>query len=104
MGELLRDTGGLIFSTGPTLEDDALPDNVRNKWAGYSDILVSEAANQGLRDWYLRSYLPAALKSGEVWPSPAVKLEGGLASVQRALDLMFEGKVSGSKLVVDPWD
>ncbi|KID85052.1 Alcohol dehydrogenase superfamily, zinc-type, partial [Metarhizium majus ARSEF 297] len=104
MGELLRDTGGLFFSTAPTPEDNALPTNVQKKWAGYSDILVSETANQDLRDWYLRSYLPAALKSGEVWPNPAVKLEGGLGSVQRALDLMFDGKVSGSKLVVNPWD
>ncbi|KAH0594572.1 hypothetical protein MHUMG1_07405 [Metarhizium humberi] len=104
MGELLRDTGGLFFATGPTPEDNALPTNVQKKWAGYSDILVSEAANKGLRDWYLRSYLPAALKSGQVWPNPAVKVEGGLGSVQRALDLMFDGKVTGSKLVVNPWD
>lgn len=104
MGELLEETGGLFFSTGPTVEDSALPGNVQKKWAGYSEDLVSQASNQGLRDWYLRSYLPAALKSGQVWSNPPLKLEGGLAAVQRALDLLYEGKVSGSKVVINPLD
>ncbi|KAM3431129.1 hypothetical protein NHJ13734_007428 [Beauveria thailandica] len=102
MGELLQETGGLFFSTGPTSEDSALPGNVHKKWAGYSEDLVSEASNSGLRNWYLKSYLPAAMKSGEVWPNPPLKLEGGLDAVQRALDLLYVGKVSGSKVVVNP--
>ncbi|KAL4920607.1 hypothetical protein BDW62DRAFT_209054 [Aspergillus aurantiobrunneus] len=70
MVELLREPGGQFFSTGPSPGDNELPQNVQKKWAAYSATLVSQEANRELcLWWYLRSYLPEALKNGLVWPA-----------------------------------
>ncbi|OOQ83414.1 alcohol dehydrogenase [Penicillium brasilianum] len=102
MVELLRETGGQFFSTSPSPGDDQIPSNVQKKWAGYSETLVSEEDNRALRVWYLENYLPGALKNRSVWPNPALWLKGGLNSAQEALDLLYDGKVSGKKIYLNP--
>ncbi|GCB23274.1 zinc-binding alcohol dehydrogenase domain-containing protein cipB [Aspergillus awamori] len=102
MVALLRETGGRFFSTSPSPGDEAIPTGVEKVWAGYSETLVSEAANRELRTWYMEAYLPAALKKGTMWPNPALWLQGGLGSAQKALDLLFEGHISGRKVLINP--
>ncbi|KAF3386221.1 Zinc-binding alcohol dehydrogenase domain-containing protein cipB [Penicillium rolfsii] len=104
MVELLRETGGRFFSTSPSPGDDQIPKNVQKKWAGYSETLASEEANRALRAWYMGNYLPEALKNRSVWPNPALWLKGGLQSAQEALDLLYDGKVSGKKVYLNPQD
>lgn len=101
MVELLRETGGLFFSTSPSPGDDQVPKNVQKKWGAYSETFISQEANRALRVWYLESYLPEALKNRSVWPNPALWL-GGLNSAQKALDLLYDGKVSGRKIFLNP--
>ncbi|EHA18700.1 hypothetical protein CBS115989_5825 [Aspergillus niger] len=102
MVALLRETGGRFFSTSPSPGDETIPAGIVKVWAGYSETLVSEAAHQQLRTWYMEAYLPAALKKGTMWPSPALWLEGGLGSAQKALDLLYEGHISGRKVFINP--
>ncbi|KAJ5390160.1 alcohol dehydrogenase [Penicillium cataractarum] len=102
--ELLRETGGQFFSTSPSPGDGQIPNNVQKKWAGYSETLASQEANRELRAWYLERYLPEALKNRSVWPNPALWLKGGLNSTQEALDLLYDGKVSGKKIFLNPQD
>lgn len=104
MVELLRESGGQFFSTSPSPGDDQIPNNVQKKWAGYSETLVSQEANRALRGWYMENYFPKALKNRSVWPNPALWLKGGLNSAQEALDLLYEGKVSGKKIFLNPQD
>lgn len=104
MVELLRETGGQFFSTSPSPGDNQIPKNVQKKWAGYSETLASDDANRALRVWYMESYLPEALKNHSAWPNPALWLKGGLNSTQEALDLLYEGKVSGKKVYLNPQD
>ncbi|KAL2812407.1 chaperonin 10-like protein [Aspergillus granulosus] len=102
MVELLQETGGRFFSTSPSPGDDRVPGNVQKKWAGYSETLVSQEENRELRGWYMERYLPEALKNRSVWPNPALWLKGGLNSAQEALDLLYDGKVSGKKVLLNP--
>ncbi|GKZ40032.1 hypothetical protein AbraIFM66950_002028 [Aspergillus brasiliensis] len=102
MVALLRDTGGQFFSTSPSPGDEAIPEGVKKVWAGYSETLVSEPAHRELRTWYMEVYLPAALKKGTMWPNPSLRLEGGLHSAQKALDLLYEGHISGQKIFINP--
>ncbi|GLA79221.1 hypothetical protein AtubIFM56815_000007 [Aspergillus tubingensis] len=102
MVALLRETGGRFFSTSPSPGDEAIPAGIEKLWAGYSETLVSQAAHRKLRTWYMDAYLPAALKKGSIWPNPALWLEGGLNSAQKALDLLYEGHISGRKVFINP--
>ncbi len=100
MGKLLGHTGGTFFSTSPTRNDSELPTNVNKRWSSYSEDLVSDPAHSELRSWFIRDYLPRGLQAGAIWPNPALRIGGGLSGIQIALDLLNEGKVSGTKLVV----
>ncbi|RAK89710.1 alcohol dehydrogenase [Aspergillus costaricaensis CBS 115574] len=102
MVALLRETGGRFFSTSPSPGDEAIPAGIEKLWAGYSETLVSQAAHRELRTWYMDAYLPAALKKGTIWPNPALWLEGGLNSAQKALDLLYGGHISGQKVFINP--
>ncbi|PWY64327.1 alcohol dehydrogenase [Aspergillus eucalypticola CBS 122712] len=57
-----------FFSTSPSPGDEAIPLGIEKLWAGYSEILVSQAAHRELRTWYMNAYLPAAPKKGTIWP------------------------------------
>ncbi|GES57182.1 alcohol dehydrogenase [Aspergillus terreus] len=102
MGQLLAESGGLFFSTSPTPVDDQLPKNVEKKWSGYSEVLVSDPQNRDARKWYLEEYLPTGLHNGRIRSNPALHVPGGLEAVQEALDLLYDGKVSGKKVFVNP--
>ncbi|KAL4893187.1 chaperonin 10-like protein [Aspergillus ambiguus] len=102
MGQLLAENGGLFFSTSPTPVDGQLPKNVEKRWFGYSEVLVSDPQNEKARKWYLGEYLPVGLSSGSIYSNPALQLSGGLGTVQETLDLLFDGKVSGKKVFINP--
>ncbi|KAF9883577.1 hypothetical protein FE257_003176 [Aspergillus nanangensis] len=102
MGELLSEKGGVFFSMSPTPVDGQLARNVEKKFFGYSEVLVSDPENQKARKWYMEEYLPEGLRNGNIFSNPILCVSGGLGAVQEALDLLYDGKVSGQKVVVNP--
>ncbi|PVH93618.1 GroES-like protein [Periconia macrospinosa] len=78
------------------------PANVERKFAPYS-FALEEPAHAELKKWMLEVYVPQGLKTGVLVPTRQEVLTGGLGSVQKALDDMIEDRVSGKKLVLDPW-
>ncbi|KAL8996083.1 MAG: hypothetical protein Q9169_004322 [Polycauliona sp. 2 TL-2023] len=89
--------GGKFVTTSANAETIKKPDNVE----------ISSAAafrvNLDLQDfgaWLFNDFLEKCLADKTYVPSPAIeKVEGGLASVQKALDLHKKG-LSGKKLVI----
>ncbi|CAI6337455.1 unnamed protein product [Periconia digitata] len=78
------------------------PANIERKFAPYS-FALEEPAHADLKKWLFEVYVPQGLKTGAVVPTRQEELAGGLGSVQKALDDMIEDRVSGKKLVLDPW-
>jgi NADPH:quinone reductase-like Zn-dependent oxidoreductase len=101
IGGLLTETGGVYYSTLPSGKDDRLPENVEKKFATYGGKF-NEPANQHIKKWYMEEYLPRGLNNGSIFPNTILKLEGGLSSVQEALDRLVSGSASGVKIVVNP--
>ncbi|KAL8783819.1 MAG: hypothetical protein Q9213_004365 [Squamulea squamosa] len=89
--------GGKVVVTLPFPETAKKPDNI--------EILPTVAAriNMDAKDfgaWLFNDFLEKSLVDKTFVPSPAIeKVEGGLASVQKALDLHRKG-LSGKKLVI----
>jgi NADPH:quinone reductase-like Zn-dependent oxidoreductase len=101
IGVLLSETGGVYYSTLPSGKDDKLPENVEKRFATYGGKF-NEPANRHIKKWYMEEYLPQGLNNGSIFPNKILKLDGGLRSVQEALDRLFSGSASGVKIVVNP--
>lgn len=78
------------------------PANIERKFAPYN-FALEEPAHAELKKWLFEVYVPEGLKNGSLVPTRQEVLSGGLGSVQKALDDMIEDRVSGKKLVLDPW-
>ncbi|KAF2637606.1 GroES-like protein [Massarina eburnea CBS 473.64] len=78
------------------------PESIKRVFAPYN-FAFAEEKHRGLAKWLYEEYIPKGLVSGKIVATRQEVLEGGLGSVQGALDRMNEDKVSGVKLVVDPW-
>ena len=91
----------MYYSTLPPGEDDKLPGNVEKRSAFYG-LKLNEEANQHIKKWLLGEYLPQGLSNGNIFPSPILKLGGGLSSVQEALDRLSSNSASGFKIVINP--
>ena len=89
----------LIPPLGP---EKPIPEGVERKFAPYVSTF-DDKANEGVRDWFYNQYVPKGLGSGLIPEMPTEAVKGGLAAAQEALDRMGDGKVSGTKLVLDPW-
>lgn len=101
IGGLLAETGGVYYSTLPSGKDDKLPGKVEKRSASYG-LKLNEPANRHIKKWLLEEYLPQGLSNGNIFPSPILKLQGGLSSVQEALDRLSPNSTSGVKIVIDP--
>jgi NADPH:quinone reductase-like Zn-dependent oxidoreductase len=98
---LLAETGGVYYSTLPPVKDEKLPDNVEKRFASYW-LKLNEPVNRHIKNWLFEEYLPQGLSNGNLFPKPILKLQGGLSSVQEALDKLSTNSASGVKIVVNP--
>ena len=95
--------GGKYSALVPLLPGSKpIPENVERIFVSYGYVF-SDPKHKELRDWFYDSLLPQGLSSGVIVPTRQQWIEGGLEKVQEALDLMAAGKLSGTKLVMDPW-
>ncbi|MCJ1277464.1 hypothetical protein MMC21_005277 [Puttea exsequens] len=94
--------GGAYNTLIPPMGNAPIPANVERKFAPYN-FAFQEEEHEGVRRWFYEEYLPKGLESGLIVPTRQEVVQGGLGEVQRVLDLMMEGGVSGRKLVMDPW-
>lgn len=97
--------GGEYWTVQPQMgpgPHTAIPDNVKRSFAGYT-YAFSLPENQEYARWFFEELVPKGLESGIIKPTRAQWLQGGLEKCQEALDMMRENRVSGRKLVLDPW-
>ncbi|KIW35532.1 uncharacterized protein PV07_02222 [Cladophialophora immunda] len=96
--------GGDVLATLPAFGPETLPDGVKRVFGSWPDIIAEEDTT-GVEEWAYRTYFPQSLAKGKLIPQPIKKITGGLGEgVNKALDLMIAGEVSGVKLVADPWE
>ncbi|KAI4238303.1 MAG: hypothetical protein LQ349_001199 [Xanthoria aureola] len=89
--------GGKLVITLPFPETAKKPDNVEIS-ATFAARINTDSKEFGA--WLFNEFLERSLADKTFVPSPAIeKVEGGIASVQKALDLHRKG-LSGKKLVV----
>ena len=89
--------GGKLVITLPFPETAKKPDNVEIS-ATFAARINTDSKEFGA--WLFNEFLERSLADKAFVPSPAIeKVEGGLASVQKALDLHRKG-LSGKKLVI----
>lgn len=81
--------------------EDPIPENVQRRFAAYGWAFEEESRHE-LSRWLFKEYVPEGLESGLILPTRTQVVEGGLANVQHALDLMGQGAVSGYKLIMYP--
>ncbi|KAF1960690.1 GroES-like protein [Byssothecium circinans] len=79
-----------------------IPERINRVFAPYG-FAFAEEKHRELAQWMYTEYIPKGLQTGQIVPTRQEVLKGGLESVQGALDQMIEDRVSGVKLVVDPW-
>lgn len=89
--------GGKYYSFLP---GENLPEGVQVQAQPYS-FELDEKVNEGFRDWFYNELVATGL-GRTIVPTRAQWLEGGLADAQKALDLMWEHKVSSRKLLTNP--
>ena len=80
-----------------------IPSNVVRRFESYGWVF-GEPQHKELKDWFYNELVPRGLASGTVIPTRSEWINGGLGKTQHALDLMAADKVSGHKLVLDPWE
>lgn len=90
--------GGSWYSLGVTMKP--LPENIKQIFAPYS-LSLDKPENSEFRTWFYSELVPKGLQSGIIVPTRAQWVEGGLGQAQKALDMMMEGQVSGTKLLMD---
>lgn len=95
--------GGQYHTLIPPMgRETPIPENVKVVFQPYN-FAFEKPENKELKEWFFGEMVPRGLESGVIVPTRAQYVEGGLQGVQEALDLMAEDKVSGRKLVLDPW-
>jgi NADPH:quinone reductase-like Zn-dependent oxidoreductase len=96
--------GGGSYNTmiPPVGGEKPIPDHVQRKFQPYN-FAFETPENKHLKTWLFEELIPKGLESGVIVPTRPQWVEGGLEKVQEALDLMGDDKVSGAKLVLDPW-
>ncbi|KAF2488199.1 chaperonin 10-like protein [Neohortaea acidophila] len=102
MVEYLKGIGGCHYLAfiPPLPGTIPIPANITREFDSFGWTLEK---NADFKKWFYEELLPRGLASGVIKPTPTRWLEGGLGGVQEALDLMGDGKVSGQKLVLNPW-
>ena len=90
--------GGKYYSVGGP--DKPLAEDVQCIFAPFS-LALDKPEHQEFRAWFYTELVPRGLQEGIVVPTRPQWIEGGLDQAQKALDLMWEDKVSGAKLVMD---
>lgn len=94
--------GGAYWSAQPVWGPDAdLPEGVERKGASYPPLVES---NEEVRKWFFEEYVPKGLSSGAITVPRLEKIGGGLNGIPDALERLGTGKVSGGKLVLNPWE
>ena len=94
--------GGAFWSSQPARgPEPELPDGVERKGDSFPGLVD---AKEEVRKWAVEEYLPKGLASGAITAPRIEKIAEGLKGVPGALERFGEGKVSGAKLVVDPWE
>ena len=95
--------GGSYNTMIPPLGGEApIPDTVQRRFEPYN-FAFEKPENATLKQWFFEELVPKGLETRVIVPTRPQWVEGGLAGVQEALDLMADEKVSGRKLVLDPW-
>lgn len=95
--------GGSYNTMIPPLGGEApIPERVQRKFEPYN-FAFEKPQHRALKTWFFEEMVPKGLETGVVVPTRPQWVAGGLEKVQEALDLMAEDKVSGRKLVLDPW-
>jgi hypothetical protein len=92
-------SGGPIYTTQPFFGPQEIPSNVELKFFPYPTLLE----NTELGEWVRKVYLPQGLDEGWFVLTRAEIVEGGLDGIQGCLDRFAEGRVSGVKMVVEPF-
>ncbi|MCJ1482172.1 hypothetical protein MMC06_002335 [Schaereria dolodes] len=88
---------GKMCATLPWPADSPKVENVMGSSTAAFRICTDQ---QGFGRWLFNDWLQGALADGSFVPSPSIeKVEGGLGSVQKALDMHMKG-ISGKKLVL----
>ncbi|KAJ9612970.1 hypothetical protein H2200_002911 [Cladophialophora chaetospira] len=96
--------GGTFFSTLPAFGPETLPEGVKRVFASWPDIIADEDKSD-VEEWVYRTYFPQCLANGRLLPYPIRRIDGGLGQgINDALEMLHSGKVSGVKLVADPWE
>jgi D-arabinose 1-dehydrogenase-like Zn-dependent alcohol dehydrogenase len=96
--------GGEYHTLLPLMgSEKPIPDNVERKFESYSAVL-NEPEHEELGRWFQDELVPKGLSNGVIIATPPQWVKGGLEKAQHALDLLYEGKVSAKKLVLDPWE
>jgi NADPH:quinone reductase-like Zn-dependent oxidoreductase len=103
MFDYLGSLGGGSYNTTthPVGGEKPIPAHVERKLAPYS-FAFNEPKNQKLARWFYEEYVPKGLESGLIVATRPQLVEGGLESVQHALDMMDQNQVSGHKLILYP--
>jgi NADPH:quinone reductase-like Zn-dependent oxidoreductase len=101
--DYLSSMGGGAYNTiiPPVGGEMPTPANVERNFAPYS-FAFGEPKNQELARWFYEEYVPKGLESGLIVATRPQLVEGGLESVQNALDAMDQNQVSGHKLILYP--
>ncbi|KAM0437885.1 hypothetical protein ACHAPT_002250 [Fusarium lateritium] len=99
---LVAQGGGSVYALQPAFGPETLPDGVSRTFEGWS-LLLAKEEHAELLEWTFATYFPQALAKGSLIPVPPRKIDGGLAGLDHALDVLIKG-VSSEKLVVDPWE
>ena len=95
--------GGSYNTLIPTLGGEKpIPSNVVRKFESYGWVF-DQPQHEELKDWFYNELVPHGLAYGKVIPTRSHWIDGGLEKTQHALNLMAKNKVSGHKLVMDPW-
>jgi NADPH:quinone reductase-like Zn-dependent oxidoreductase len=96
---LVQQGGGTIHSTFVSNEAYNMPPGVERKAYSYPSLLQDD---DELNGWFNSMFGPA-LEQRRLIATRTEKVAGGLSALQGCLDRIADGKVSGVKLVVDPW-
>ena len=100
LGEYISSIGGGAYNTViPNFAETPIPENVERKFASYGWEFEREEDKDSM-DWFYKKLVPEGLASGAIVPNRIQRVEGGLAQIQHALDLMDQNQVSGHKLVM----
>jgi NADPH:quinone reductase-like Zn-dependent oxidoreductase len=103
LGEILvAQGGGKVYAVLPAFGPETLPEGVSrifNSWP----VGLAEEQHAGLLAWAFNDYLPQSEAKEKLIPLRIENVEGGLSAANEALNRLSRG-VSGTKLVLHPWE